>query len=467
MVSSTGSTPRAAARAATLELRGRLVVDRLVHREELVEAGEDRVAHPLEAAGDLRVLGDDAGATLRVAQRRHLLGQRAVGDLAERRAQRDRVHRRREALQHADGSRGDLVAHVEAVGHALGDPADHLPPAVRHLDDLLGGHRERAAGVLDEGAHQRHLVAGERLVLAQVGVGDHLHDAHAGVGHRPDEGRQLVLGRVARAERRAVAGAVGDGAAGREAEGAGPHAVADCVGHPEQLVGGRRLVRVGAPLAHHVGAQRGVDDVGADVDRVLPTVERIEVLGERLPVPRQPLGQRRARDVLDALEHADQPVVLLGRRLGGGEPDAAVAHRHRRDAVEAGGGEDRVPGRLAVEVGVDVDEARRHHQAVGVDDLGAGGVEAAADLGDHAVADGDVGMDGGRAGAVDDEAVADDERARVTHEPILSERPGLTAVGSSATRLAGGPRNPSRGPAVRTKRSTHALGWCRSGSWPL
>ena len=130
------------------------------------------------------------------------------------------------------------------------------------------------------------------------------------------------------------------------------------VGHRLQLVGGRRLVRVGAALAHHVRAQRRVDDVGADVDRVLAAVERVEVVGERLPVPRQALGERRAGDVLDALEHADQPVVLLGRRLGRGEPDAAVAHRDRGDAVEARRGEQRVPRGLAVEVGVDVDEAR-------------------------------------------------------------------------------------------------------------
>ena len=32
------------------------------------------------------------------------------------------------------------------------------------------------------------------------------------------------------------------------------------------------------------------------------------------------------QDVLDTLQHADQPVVLFGRRVGGGEADAAVAH---------------------------------------------------------------------------------------------------------------------------------------------
>ena len=73
-------------------------------------------------------------------------------------------------------------------------------------------------------------------------------------------------------------------------------------------------------------------------------------------------------------------------------------------------------------------------------------VEAGADLGDHAVADGDVGMDGRGAGAVDDEAVADDERARVTHgvdSPRADRTQGVAVrsaagvVGVTATMLRG------------------------------
>ena len=69
-----------------------------------------------------------------------------------------------------------------------------------------------------------------------------------------------------------------------------------------------------------------------------------------------------------------------------------------------------VPRRLAVEVGVDVDEARRHEQPVGVD--GAGGVGDGAgfhDGGDEAVVDQDVGLAGWGSGPVDDGATGDEE----------------------------------------------------------
>ena len=64
------------------------------------------------------------------------------------------------------------------------------------------------------------------------------------------------------------------------------------------------------------------------------------------------------------------------------------------------------------------------------------GVEAGPDLGDHAVADGDVGMHGGGAGAVDDEAVADDERARVTHDGQSPSPEGRRATGAPRASVA-------------------------------
>ena len=39
--------------------------------------------------------------------------------------------------------------------------------------------------------------------------------------------------------------------------------------------------------------------------------EGVEVLGEGLPVPAQPLVQSGAGDVLDTLHHLDQPVVAV------------------------------------------------------------------------------------------------------------------------------------------------------------
>ena len=86
---------------------------------------------------------------------------------------------------------------------------------------------------------------------------------------------------------------------------------------------------------------------------------------ERLPLPRDAFVQRGAGDVLDALHQADQPVVLVGPHRR--EADAAVAHHDRRHAVLARRREQRVPGDLAVVVRVDVDEAGRDEEPVGVD----------------------------------------------------------------------------------------------------
>ena len=76
------------------------------------------------------------------------------------------------------------------------------------------------------------------------------------------------------------------------------------------------------------------------------------------------------------------------------EPDAAVAHDHGGHAVPARRREQRVPGGLAVVVRVQVDEAGREQQAVGVDGAvrrAVGECAGLGDLGAHAGVDGDVG----------------------------------------------------------------------------
>ena len=75
--------------------------------------------------------------------------------------------------------------------------------------------------------------------------------------------------------------------------------------------------------------------------------------------------QRRAGDVLDALHQLDQPLVV--GRAHRREADAAVAHHDRGHAMPARRCQLDVPRRLAVVVGVDVDEAGRDEGAVGVE----------------------------------------------------------------------------------------------------
>ena len=146
---------------------------------------------------------------------------------------------------------------------------------------------------------------------------------------------------------------------------------------------GRGHLALRAPLAHHVEAQRAVGHVGGEVDVVGAAVEGVEELGERLPRPRQALVERGAGDVLDALHQLDEAVVV--GRPHRREADAAVAGHDGGDAVPGRRDEPVVPGGLAVVVHVDVDEAGRDEQAVGVELLGGGAVDPP-DLGDDAVA---------------------------------------------------------------------------------
>ncbi len=189
--------------------------------------------------------------------------------------------------------------------------------------------------------------------------------------------------------------------------------------------------------------------VGPDVEHEAASLQRVEVLREGLPIPRQTLGQRGARDVLDTLQHADQPVVLFGGRVSGGEADAAVAHDQRRDAVLARGSEERVPRGLAVVVGVQVDEPRRHQQSVGIDDLcAAAGVDVHADVGDGPVDDAHVGWRAGSTRPVDDQPVADHELAR--HHVIVSGPHRLRSA-SSRVRIVTGPHYGRRGDRAPTR----------------
>ena len=78
----------------------------------------------------------------------------------------------------------------------------------------------------------------------------------------------------------------------------------------------RRVLVARAALPHHVEPQRGVRQEGGDVHRVLVALQRVEVLGERLPLPLDALVQRGAGDVLDALHQLDERRFLSGAHRG-------------------------------------------------------------------------------------------------------------------------------------------------------
>ena len=254
-------------------------------------------------------------------------------------------------------------------------------------------------------AHPRHLLVGRGEVLPERARRCELEHTAAELAEHAADSEQFVFGRERAGHRFTVDRHVRDRATGREAERAGFDAFAHDARHRLDVFRRRRLV-LGAPLPHHVPAHRAVRHLRADVEQLRQPVDRVEVLGERLPLPLDAGGERGTRDVLDTFHQPDQPVVLVG--LHRREPDAAVPHDDRGDAVPAARREQRVPGDLAVEVRVHVDEAGRDEQAVGVDDFARGTVDRA-DFGDDAVGDRDVGDARRGAGAVDDGAALDHE----------------------------------------------------------
>ena len=175
--------------------------------------------------------------------------------------------------------------------------------------------------------------------------------------------------------------------------------------HHGQVFGGGGLA-VDTALPHHVDPQRGMRKEGGDVDVAPSGVDGVEKLRERLPMPGQPVDHHHARDVLHAGHHVDEDVVIFG--AAGCEADAAVAHHRGGDAVRGGRDQPIRPDRLAVVVGVQVDETGGDEKAGRVD-LAHPGLADVSDGDHHAVADGDVGDEGFAPEAVDHGAAANDQ----------------------------------------------------------
>ena len=320
------------------------------------------------------------GAHGRVGELREPLFARQARDLLVGRVRDERVHGALEAQQQAGGALGDLGRQVAALGGVLLAGGQQPAPLVGIHRALQARERDRAARLLAELAHPGQLVA------LGCQVARHLEDAVSDLAEHAADAQHLLVGGVGAGHHLAVLGAVQDGARRREAEGAGLQRLAHERGHLLDVLG-RGLLVLRAALAHHVGAHRAVGYLGADVDRAGHALDGVEVLREALPLPADALGQRRAGDVLDALHQLDQVVLLAGP--DGREAHAAVAHHDGGDAVPARRREVRVPGDLAVVVGVDVDPARGHEQALGVD-LPAALAHVAADGDDAVAVDGDV-----------------------------------------------------------------------------
>ena len=143
-----------------------------------------------------------------------------------------------------------------------------------------------------------------------------------------------------------------------------------------------------------------------NVNVELTCIQRIEIFREGFPVPGQSFDHDHLWNVFHAFHELDQDLALIG--LARRETDAAIAHDHRGHAVAGRRRKPMLPGGLSIEVGVNVDKARGHQQAGGID-LFAGRAADRADGGDAAVLDGDVDDARLAAQAVMDGTAADDQ----------------------------------------------------------
>ena len=202
---------------------------------------------------------------------------------------------------------------------------------------------------------RRHGPHGAELVVEVGEVGDHLQDALPDGPERLGDAHELSALGPQRRCRLTPAAAVVARAGRGEPQRPGGDALGGQLGHQRDVVVGGGLARC-PPVAHHVQAQRAVGHLGGEVDVVRTPFEGVEVLGKRLPLPRDAFVQRGAGDVLDAFHELDEPIAV--GRTHRREAHAAVAHHHGGDPVPRRGRQPRVPHRLAVVVRVDVDDAR-------------------------------------------------------------------------------------------------------------
>ena len=131
--------------------------------------------------------------------------------------------------------------------------------------------------------------------------------------------------------------------------------------------------------------------------------------------------QRGTRNIFNALHQLDETVVVGGAH--GRKADAAIAHDGCRDAMPARRLQPRVPCRLTIIMGVNIDKARRDETAFGVDFFGAC-ARNLADSNNETVADGDIGLAQRGAQAVGQGAAAYDEIMCMGHDSA-SPRSGI------------------------------------------
>ena len=255
------------------------------------------------------------------------------------------------------GRPGDLRADLRAFGRGLRAQLEHAPPRFGIVVVLRERERDRPADRRREPAHPVHLAIGRGEILAErAGRRELEHTGSELAEHRADA-EQLVFGGERARHRLAVDGHVHDRAAGREARTRRRRCRR---GRSRPSPRCRRASRARCARRARPSRSRAPRRAAPACRRRAPSAScstASRYSGNDSQPHWMPGRERGAGDVFDALHQPDQPLVLVGR--GGREPDTAVAHHDRGDAVPARRREQRIPGDLAVEVRVHVDEPGR------------------------------------------------------------------------------------------------------------
>ncbi len=221
--------------------------------------------------------------------------------------------------EHAPARGGGFVGQLEIMAPVVGGFAVG--------EDAEGNRR---AGIHGQRLETVEVLANPLGVEPGVFTGDFEYPGVKAAHHADQLTNLLPVGEAA-GDRLAVGCLMVAGARGGKADRTGQDRVAHFALHRFQIVG-RGLISEG-PLAHHVGAQRGMPHVGGVVDSFGRAVDRVEVLGESLPRPFDAGLHRLGGDVLGALQVAHhQQLVLFG---AWGQRKAAVTHHHRGHAMPA------------------------------------------------------------------------------------------------------------------------------------
>jgi len=306
---------------------------------------------------------------------------------------------------------GEAEAAVERSRHAHREHAGSLLARALQVDlaVLPGGRRRidlaaRPESLDDDGEPALERQSDQELAVLLVQpadgamwqIGDRARVVAADLAHQAGElaqRRQATGNRTA--QRIQVRRRVGRGQARRTR----PHRVAHEAAHSHDF-GFRGLALVGS-LSHDPATDVAVADVAGRIDADLPP-QCLQILGEGLEAPGNPLQRRRAHVFRPRKDLRDELAVVGARRC---DREAAVPGHHGGDTVVAGRGAVGLERELGIVVGVGIHDAGSDDAPLGVDHLFGFRILEVADADDAPVSYRDIRTPAGQTGTVDDQPV--------------------------------------------------------------